>query len=162
MKFFVSPPEKLNFFSPVNLIATWFGAGLLRPASGTWGSLAALPFGVLLFHVGGIKLLIPATILVFAVGVWASAEFAKAQEQADPSSVVVDEVVGQWITLLVSGFTGPAMLMAFLYFRFFDILKPWPIGWIDRNVKGGVGIMLDDVLAGVFAGLACLMTYWIF
>lgn len=153
----VKPPESLGFFSPVTLIATWFGAGLLRPAAGTWGSLAALPFAWALTSLGGFGLLFVMTLIVFAAGTWAADAFEKASEDKDPSSVVVDEVAGVWLTLLFVPQEVLWYAIAFAAFRFFDILKIWPISYLDKNVKGGFGIMIDDILAGVFAGLVCIV-----
>lgn len=153
----VKPPESLGYFSPATLIATWFGSGLLRPAAGTWGSLAALPFAWALTSFGGFELLFVATIVVFIGGTWAAGVFEKASPDKDPSSVVADEVAGVWLTLL---FVPQEILwyaIAFTAFRFFDVLKIWPISYLDKNVKGGFGIMIDDILAALFAGLICLV-----
>lgn len=153
----VKPPETLGYFAPATIISTWFGAGLLRPAAGTWGSLAALPFAWALTSLGGYDLLLIAAALFFAVGIWAAGAYEAASPDKDPSSVVVDEVVGMWITLLFVPQELLWYIIAFAAFRFFDVLKIWPIIWLDRNVKGGVGIMADDVLAGIFAGVICLI-----
>ena len=143
----------LPFFHPASLIATWFGSGLVRPASGTWGSLAALPFGAALVWLGGPWLLAAATALAFALGLWASGLYAAAHETSDPGDVVIDEVVGQWIALLPFTLEPLAYLVAFLSFRVFDIAKPWPANWCDRRLKGALGIMADDVVAGAYAAL---------
>lgn len=94
-------------------------------------------------------------ILAFLLGVWVCGYTARALGVHDHSAVVWDEVVGLWITLAAVAPSWPALLIGFVLFRLFDILKPWPIRWLDRHVQGGLGIMIDDVLAGVFAGL-CL------
>ncbi|WP_299133722.1 phosphatidylglycerophosphatase A [uncultured Amaricoccus sp.] len=146
------------------LIATFGGVGLLRPGPGTWGSLAALPLAYALHWLGGFPLLCLATLLMFGVGYWATArEIAGAADQ-DPSEIVVDEVVGQWIALfpLSAGlwfagaaphvFPWPGWVGGFLMFRLFDIWKPWPVSWADRR-HGPMGVMLDDVLAGVLAAV---------
>lgn len=153
----VKPPESLGFFSPVTLIATWFGAGLLRPAAGTWGSLAALPFAWVLTSLGGFGLLFVAAIVIFIAGTWAANAFEMASPDKDPSSVVVDEVVGVWITLLFVPQEALWYAIAFAAFRFFDILKIWPISYLDKNIKGGFGIMIDDILAALFAGFVCFV-----
>ncbi len=136
-------------------MCSWFGAGWLKPAPGTWGSAAALPLGWLLWWLGGTPALAICSILVFAVGWWASERIVRAEGLEDPSWVVIDEVVGQWLTLLL---TPPSLLdyaLGFALFRLFDIWKPWPVSWADQQIKGGLGIMLDDVLAGLM-GLAVL------
>ncbi|MDD9739101.1 MAG: phosphatidylglycerophosphatase A [Marinovum algicola] len=144
------------------LIATWFYSGYLKPAPGTWGSLAALPFAYVLHLLGGPWLLLLATLAIFALGYWATGRETAGKADHDPSEIVVDEVVGQWLALWPVSygavFAGadvlrlwPGILAAFLFFRLFDIWKPGPVGWADR--KGGpMGVMLDDVFAGIAAG----------
>lgn len=136
-------------------LATWFGTGLLPKAPGTWGSLAALPPGLLLLWAGGPALLVAAIILVSVAGVWAGERYAETLGQEDPGAVVIDEVAGQWLALLPCAALGPVeIVLAFLLFRAADILKPWPASWADRNIPGGLGIMADDWVAGVYAALA--------
>ncbi len=143
----------LPFFRPVTLVATWFGVGLIRRAPGTWGSLAALPCAVGLQFLGGPWLLAGATGLVSLAGVWAS---------GDPGAVVVDEVAGQWLALLPLPLDLWWYAAAFALFRLFDIAKPWPIGWLDKNLHGGRGIMADDLAAGLAAGaLAYALLLWL-
>ncbi len=148
-----SPPSLRD---PAALLATWFGAGLLPKAPGTWGSLAALPFAWALVHVGGETALGLGVLLVFLAGWWAAGRFAAARGIDDPGSVVIDEVAGQWLALLAARSDLLSYAIGFLLFRVFDIVKPWPVNWADRNIGGGLGIMLDDVLAGLYA-LACMM-----
>lgn len=136
------------------LIATWFGSGYLPKAPGTWGSLAALPFawGILGFFPNPFFLLVASAVLL-PIGVWASGLHSKTLGTHDAGEIVVDEVVGQWIVLAVAPYSLMGWLVAFVLFRLFDVLKPWPISWIDKRVSGGWGIMLDDVAAGIFAAL---------
>ena len=150
------------------LLATWFYVGLLSPAPGTLGSLAALPFAILLHAVCGFIALLTAILVVFFIGWWATAEVTHKQLDHDPGMVVIDEVVGQWITLmplsLVLWWHGSALtilpwqglIAGFLLFRLFDILKPWPVSWADRKATP-FGVMFDDVLAGLMA--ACVLTF---
>lgn len=136
---------------PATLAATWFGAGLLPKAPGTWGSLAALPFAWALASMGGTSVLAAATIVCFALGWWASAVYVRRTGVDDPGEVVIDEVAGIWLTLV---FSPPDLLsygLGFVLFRIFDIWKPWPVSWADRDIGGGLGVMLDDVLAGIYA-----------
>ncbi|MEX0923833.1 MAG: phosphatidylglycerophosphatase A [Rhodovibrionaceae bacterium] len=133
------------------LLATWFGAGLLPRAPGTWGSLAALPCGLLLTWAGGPWLLLAGALAVFLLGIWAGGRYAQDRSLDDPGAVVIDEVAGQWIALTPALLDPWLVVLAFLAFRLFDIVKPWPIGLLDRELKGGLGIMADDVLAGVYA-----------
>ncbi len=135
------------------ILAVWFGAGLLPKAPGTWGSIAALPIAYAIVRWGSLEILAGATIAVFIIGVWASEIASKEMGVADPSEIVIDEVAGQWLTLLVVPPDLILYLCGFLLFRLFDIWKPWPISWADQKIKGGLGIMLDDVIAGVYAGL---------
>ncbi len=152
----------LPFFHPASLIATWFGCGLIRPAPGTWGSLAALPFAAGLVWLGGPWLLAAAAGLLFLAGIWAGGRYADALELGDPGPVVVDEVAGQWLALVPLPLELGWYALAFVLFRLLDIAKPWPIGWLDRSLKGGLGIMADDMAAGLLAGLlAGALFFWI-
>ncbi|MDA5193810.1 phosphatidylglycerophosphatase A family protein [Govanella unica] len=146
--------ERPPLNSPDTLIATWFGAGYLPKAPGTWGSLAALPCGFVIAYFGGMPALLIAAILLFPLGVWAASRYGQRVGVSDPGAIVVDEVVGQWLALLPilsHGILGYAL--AFAAFRLFDILKPWPVGMLDRRLKGGLGVMMDDVAAGLMAAI---------
>jgi phosphatidylglycerophosphatase A len=145
------------------LIGTVFGAGYLRPAPGTWGSLAALPLGWALHVLGGAQLLGAGIVIVFFAGWWATRVMTDGQADHDPSEIVVDEVVGQWIALLALSLPAtrhglditalwPGWIAAFVLFRLFDIWKPWLVGKADRR-GDALGVMLDDVIAGVFAAI---------
>ncbi|MBO9444884.1 phosphatidylglycerophosphatase A [Ruegeria sp. R14_0] len=149
------------------LIGTVCGVGYLRPAPGTWGSLAALPLAWVLHTLGGFPLLVIATIAVFFGGLWATKVMTAGQDDHDPSEIVIDEVAGQFIALWAISYPSwahgieitalwPGWIAGFLLFRLFDITKPGPVGWADR--KGdAIGVMLDDVIAGVFAGIGVLI-----
>ncbi len=149
------------------LIATFFYIGLIRPAPGTWGSVAAIPVAYLIHATLGFPALLIATIVVFFIGWWATAGYVAGRDNHDPSEVVIDEVAGQWIALLpVSGglwfagvdpwlFPYPGWVTAFVMFRLFDIWKPGPVGWADRK-STPLGVMLDDVIAGIMAGLVVM------
>jgi len=143
------------------LFATWFGAGDLPGAPGTWGSLAALPFAVLIVLVGGQYLLAVFVLIAFVVGVWASGKLATFHRQEDPQRVVIDEVAGQWLAILPVALDWHYYLVAFLLFRFLDITKPWPLKKLEA-MPGGLGIMADDIGAGVYAGiLTWLIAFWL-
>lgn len=144
-----SPPPRPSLRDPAVLLATVFGIGRLPKAPGTWGSLAALPFGWWIASLGGPLALAIAAAAVFAVGIWACAGYERATGTHDSGDCVIDEVAGQWIVLLVTPLDPLFYAGAFVLFRVFDILKPWPTGWADKNVHGGLGVMLDDVLAGL-------------
>lgn len=134
-----------------SLIATWFGVGRLPFAPGTWGSLAALPFAWIIVWLFGARALLVAAALLFVIGWWAAARVSRASGVKDAGSIVVDEVVGQWLTLVVTPPDALAYLLGFALFRLFDIAKPWPARWLDRHVPGGLGVMADDVAAGFYA-----------
>ena len=120
-------------------------------APGTWASLAALPCGWLIrAHLGIVGLLI-AAMITFAAGWWAAERIARASRILDPGFVVVDEIAGQLLVLAVAPLDWRFYFAAFLLFRLFDIWKPFPVNWLDRTVKGGFGIMLDDVAAAIYA-----------
>jgi len=144
---------------PGVLMATWFGSGLLPKAPGTWGSLAALPFAWLIAETAGPIGLAVGTLLVFVVGVWASNVYVRQSGGDDPGPVVIDEVAGQWMTLAAVPVDVRYYLVGFILFRLADIFKPWPASWADRSVKGGLGIMLDDVLAAIYSGGALYAVY---
>jgi phosphatidylglycerophosphatase A len=150
----------------IRAINTWGFVGLLRPAPGTWGSLAALPCALLIYWIAGPFLLLGLTVVVAAGGIWTIGQQIGQSADKDPSEIVIDEVAGQWIALLPVMFGGwhagvplvalwPGWIAAVLLFRLFDIWKPGPIGWADRR-GDALGVMLDDLIAGVFAGL-CVM-----
>ena len=94
---------------------------------------------------------------MFLIGIWASHTHAQQLPDEDPSEIVIDEVTGMWLTLLVVPPNVFYYAIGFVFFRIADIWKPWPVSWADRAIKGGVGIMLDDVFAGVYAALALLV-----
>lgn len=144
----------VNNRSPAFVLATWFGSGLLPKAPGTWGSLAALPFAWVLQVYLGNSTLIAATVAIFIIGVWASDVTASRLDSQDPGQIVIDEVCGQWMVLCLVPPEPLYYFLGFILFRFADIKKPWPVSWADQHIKGGLGIMVDDVLAGVYAGAA--------
>lgn len=139
------------------LLLSWIGAGLVKRAPGTFGSLAAIPFAALITWSWGNNALLASAVLVFFVG-WASAHayLKNSTEHADPQWIVIDEVAGQWLTLAAAPLVPIWYLAGFLLFRLFDIYKPWPVSWADKRVPGALGIMLDDVLAGLFAALSLI------
>lgn len=149
-----------------HLIGTVAGVGHIRPAPGTWGSAVALPLAWIVHGMGGFGLFAAATLLVFGLGWWATARITAGSENHDPSEVVVDEVVGQWLALFPLSYAAttrdmdilvmwPGWLAAFVLFRLFDIWKPWLVGWADRR-GDALGVMLDDVIAGVFAAIGVI------
>jgi phosphatidylglycerophosphatase A len=143
---------------PAGWIASGFGSGLSPLAPGTAGSLAALlPYYFLRELSLPLYLLVIA--LAFALGVWASEKIVRRLQLDDPGVIVWDEFVGQWIALIAAPHDGRWIVAGFVLFRFFDVLKPWPVSWADRRIKGGFGVMFDDVLAAIFA-LIVLQSAW--
>jgi len=147
---------KQNLESLWELISTWFYIGKSRYAPGTVGSIAALPLVYLLHSYLGTWSVVLFAILVSLIGVVAAEKFSKAIGIHDPGMIVVDEVVGQTITLIFAGINLYLYLVGFVLFRILDITKPWPVGWADKKISGGLGIMLDDILAGVIAMILLL------
>lgn len=139
--------EKLTLWA-----AFGFGTGFIRPAPGTWGTLP----GVLLayFVMSSPLLHFTTVILVTLLGVWLCQKSSEILGVHDHGGIVIDEIAGVLLTLLCFEPTWLTLLLGFAWFRLFDIVKPWPIKWIDEKVHGGLGIMLDDLIAGVFAWLA--------
>lgn len=138
-------------------LATWLGSGLMKPAPGTWGSAAAIPFGLIIFGAAGLWGLLIAIFVVGRIGIWAANEFDRQSGSHDNKMIVIDEVAGQWIALIPAlalyGLAPLPIAISFALFRVFDILKPWPVSYCDRNIKGGLGVMADDFAAGIYAAL---------
>jgi len=137
---------------PVLFLAFGFGSGLAKKAPGTFGTLAAVPLYLALVQAQSLIVYSVVTLLVILVGVWICGQAAEKLGEHDFGGIVWDEIAGFLVTMWLIPFTWQAVALGFILFRVFDIVKPWPIRWIDRQVHGGLGIMLDDVLAGVFAG----------
>ncbi|MES9885036.1 MAG: phosphatidylglycerophosphatase A [Sedimenticola sp.] len=136
--------------NPIHLLAFGLGSGAAPKAPGTFGTLAAVPLYLLMQPLAPwIYLLLVA--LMFALGVWLCDRTSKDLGVHDHGGIVWDEWVGLLVTLWLAPSGIGWLVMGFLLFRFFDILKPWPIGWLDRQVAGGWGIMLDDLLAGLYS-----------
>ncbi len=138
---------------PHILLSLWFGCGLMRPAPGTWGTLGGMPFALIFLALGGPLLLATMLALLLPLAWWAVGKHEKETGQHDSSIIVIDEVAGIWLALIPAGMNPLLIVAAFLLFRFFDILKPWPVSYFDRNVPGASGVMLDDIAAGLYAGL---------
>jgi phosphatidylglycerophosphatase A len=150
----LTPKQILS--DPVLFLAFGFGSGLAKKAPGTLGTLAAVPV-YWLFAQTNIFVYSLLTAAVTIAGIRICGLAAQKLGEHDFGGIVWDEIAGYLITMWLVPFTWQAMVLGFILFRFFDILKPWPIKWVDRQVHGGLGIMLDDVLAGVFAGFLLLL-----
>ena len=147
------------FSSPVHFLAFGLGSGLAPKAPGTFGTLAAVPFYWLLAM---LPLWAYGAVVVMAaiVGVWICGESSRRLGVHDHSGIVWDEFVGLWITLFAAPQGWLWLIVGFALFRLFDIWKPWPIRMADRQVSGGFGIMLDDILAGLYALASLQLLAW--
>lgn len=153
-----NPLDKLSLTNIWHLLATGFGSGLAPVAPGTFGTLAAIPFYLLL-----VQLPLPAycavVLLACVLGIKICQEATDAMGVHDHGSIVWDEFAGLWITMSIipalnlNPYEWKWIIAGFLLFRLFDIIKPWPIGWVDKRVHGGLGIMADDILAGVMGAV---------
>ena len=152
--------ERPRWTDPVHLLAFGFGAGASPLAPGTLGSALALPPWLLLRGLPPLGYLTTLAIL-FLGGVWVCGRAARDLGVHDHSGIVWDEMVGMWATLFLAPPGWPVPLAAFALFRLFDILKPWPIGLVDRRVRGGLGIMLDDLAAALMAWLVLHGGLWL-
>lgn len=171
--------KQFHFFHPVHLLVTFFGVGCIKKAPGTMGSLATIPFAATAFYatdtwpllhtfIAGILV----TALIYLIGVIATKRYVEATHRDDPKEVVIDEVAGQFLTVVLS---APILsfnfgdytfwvfisffICNFLWFRFFDISKLWLIGKAEQLNNKAHAVMLDDIVAGIFAAMACYITY---
>ena len=147
------PTREFLLKHPAHFLALGFGAGLAAKAPGTWGTLVALPFFFLAHSLGGQIAVLLVAAIFFVVGIWAAGVTGRALGVSDHGGIVVDEIAA---FLLVLAFVpAPVNILgiavAFLLFRLFDIVKPWPVNVADRLIKGGFGVMFDDVLAAIYA-----------
>lgn len=144
---------KPSLTNPIHMLAFGLGSGLAPKAPGTFGTLAALPIYWWLLADLAPWVFALITLLTFVLGVYICEKTSQDLGVHDHGGIVIDEWVGMWITLFLLPKSLFWLALAFVLFRFFDIIKPWPIKWLDQHVKGGFGIMIDDVLAGVMAWL---------
>jgi phosphatidylglycerophosphatase A len=138
---------------PRHFLSLGFGSGLAPFAPGTFGTLAAIPVYLLMAELP-LSVFLLLTLLAFVLGIYLCGYTSRALGVHDHSGIVWDEVVGYLITMIALPSTWPWVLGGFVLFRFFDIVKPWPIRWADKHLHGGLGIMFDDVLAGLFSLIA--------
>ncbi|HWD25806.1 MAG TPA: phosphatidylglycerophosphatase A [Rhizomicrobium sp.] len=141
------------------LLATWFGVGYLRPASGTWASLVALPFAWLILWKLGPLALVAASIIAYIAGVWSTGLYEARTGKEDPSECVIDEVAGQWLACAAAPLSIPAFAIAFALFRLFDVTKLWPVS-LGEELPRGWGIMTDDMIAGAMAAALVAAARW--
>lgn len=135
--------------NPIHLLSLGFGTGLAPKAPGTFGTLVGIP-AVLLFAPLGVDAYIGVVLAFALLGIFLCGETGKVLKQHDAPAIVWDEIVGYMIAMIAIPLAWQTLLLAFVLFRFFDILKPWPIRAADKHMKGGLGVMVDDILAGLF------------
>jgi phosphatidylglycerophosphatase A len=133
------------------MIATGLGIGCVRVAPGSFGSLAALPLAWILHMAGGATAILAAAAVCFAAGCWAAGRVVARNGVEDPGYIVIDEIAAQLLVLAVLPQSVAAYAVGFVAFRIADVVKPFPADWCDRNIHGGLGVMLDDAVAGVQA-----------
>ncbi len=153
-------PRPRPFRSPIQFLAFGFGSGLSPKAPGTMGTLAAVPVYLL---VAELPLLYYTLFILLAgaLGVWLCERASQQLGVHDHPGIVWDEFVGYWITLWAVPFGWQWLVLGFVVFRVLDIVKPWPIGLLDEKVHGGLGIMLDDVVAGLMACVVLHLALWL-
>jgi phosphatidylglycerophosphatase A len=152
---------RVSMKNPVHFLALGFGSGLIPVMPGTFGSLAAIPLLLACMYVSSVSF-IALTLIFSVIGIYLCGKTADDMQVHDHGSIVWDEIAGMFVTFLFVPLSASTLLVGFVLFRAFDILKPWPIGVIDKRLQGGTGIMLDDILAGAMACgcLHLLMVLW--
>jgi len=148
----VSPTFRQLLRNPVHFLAFGFGSGLFAKAPGTAGTLLGILAWMFLVNLSLVTYIIVIVIAALA-GIYFCGKTARDLNVHDHSGIVWDEIVGIWLAMILVPVTWGWVFVGFLLFRFFDILKPWPISWIDKNISGGIGIMADDLLAGGFTAI---------
>jgi phosphatidylglycerophosphatase A len=137
---------------PILFLAFGFGSGLMKKAPGTWGTLAGVPvYLAVVYFLPDIMHYLILSLLFFLLGIFICDHAEKKLGLHDPGGIVWDEIVGLLVTMAFLPVTLTWVVAGFVLFRFFDILKPWPIKWFDQKCKGGYGVMVDDVIAGLIA-----------
>ena len=153
-----------NLQNPIHLLAVGFGSGLLKPAPGTWGSMvgALMVYATNHFVATQSWLFVVVALIVSVVGITICGRTANDIGVHDHGSIVWDEIAGMYVVMAFVPLSAFTLLLGFGLFRLFDIVKPWPIIWLDQHVDGGLGIMLDDIVAGVLAGVLLYLAVMVF
>ena len=146
--------------NPIHILSFGFGAGLSPVAPGTIGTLFSIPIYLVLASFSTI-IYLSSVIIIFTIGCWASKYTADALDTHDHPGIVIDEIVGYLVAMLLVPITWYWIILGFLLFRGFDIWKPWPIYKVDQQLKGGLGIMLDDLLAAIYSLLSLHFIIWL-
>jgi phosphatidylglycerophosphatase A len=161
-KYITTKTERHKFMAALNtwsfdfILSTWFGTGLIIPAPGTWGTLGGMIFGIPLLFLCGNFIVFLTALALFFLGLYSVKRIEKKLDNHDPSFIVIDEVAAILLmisctTFINTPFIYTELFIAFLSFRFFDARKPSLIGWVDRKIKGAMGVMIDDIVAAIFA-----------
>lgn len=155
--------KKINLKNPVHFLAIGFGSGLLKPAPGTWGTLAGLILSILLWNIIQSKLFfIFLTVISFIFGCYLCQKTSNDLGVHDDGRIVWDEIVAIFLMFaFLPEYNWFAYILTFISFRIFDILKPYPIRYFDEKLESGLGIMVDDILAAIFALISLYIIYWI-
>ncbi len=141
--------RRVSLKNPTHFLALGFGSGLAPKMPGTFGTVAALPLVIVFAMMLDVAAYMAITMIVSVVGIWLCGKTANDMGVHDDSSIVWDEIAGMMIAMIAVPLTWQNLLVAFVLFRIFDILKPWPISLLDKKLHGGLGIMLDDIVAGI-------------
>lgn len=141
-----------------DILATWFYSGYLKPASGTWGTLAALPLCLGVVYSFGLSGIITTTCVLFALGLWAAHRYEIETGEHDSSPIVIDEAAGMMVACvpLLCAYNIQTIILCVVFFRLFDAIKIGPVGWLDRHINGAWGVMIDDIAAGLMAAIIVL------
>jgi phosphatidylglycerophosphatase A len=150
----IKATAKVVFTHPIHLLAFGFGSGLSPRAPGTIGTIAAIPLYFFLSQLT-LNYYLLACLFVSTIGIYICGKSAELLKTHDHPGIVWDEFAGFFITMIAVPFSWQNILLGFFLFRLFDIFKPWPISWVDKHVDGGLGIMIDDIIAGIFS-LVCI------
>ena len=155
--------KKINLKNPVHFLAVGFGSGLLKPAPGTWGTLAGLILSIVLWNITKSNLFfIFLTVISFIFGCYLCQKTSNDLGVHDDGRIVWDEIVAIFLMFaFLPEYNWLAYILTFISFRVFDILKPYPIRYFDEKLESGLGIMVDDILAAIFALISLYVIYWI-
>ncbi len=155
--------KKINLKNPVHFLAVGFGSGLLKPAPGTWGTLAGLMLSILLWNITQSNLFfIFLTVISFIFGSYLCQKMSNDLGVHDDGRIVWDEIVAIFLMFaFLPEYNWFTYILTFISFRIFDILKPYPIRYFDEKLESGLGIMVDDILAAIFALISLHLIYWI-
>lgn len=153
----------ISLKNPIHLIAVGFGSGLIKPAPGTWGTLMGLLLAVLFWHfTQSVLFFIFLTLFGFILGCYCCEKTSRDLNVHDDGRIVWDEIIAVWLMFIaLPEYNWLYYGLTFITFRFFDILKPYPIHYFDNYLKGGLGIMFDDILAALYSLTTLYFIYWL-